>query len=381
VITSPKQLGHLLFKEMGLSPTKYTPTGTPSTAADELKMIMYRMTQGDDPRAPVMRDICRYKQVATLMSKYVTAAKEALRHTGDGFIYGCPIIFGTYTGRYTYASKTLDTWRTGIALHQIPRRDKAIRSFLAPPDGYKVYEADAAGQESRLMAIRSGDPNMLKVFSDGLDFHAVTGSNVVGREYDEFMTQYRAGDHRTIEERQYGKLTNLSCNYRIGGKALSKKAFDDYDMFMTVDQGMFLVNGFSRTYQGVPKYWREVIIESKAKGYTEAFGGRRYKIRHWNGDRSWESESSAINLPIQGGGASMKNIAIAEIHEADADCHFSLDLHDASFVWVPEDRAQEKKEILDRTLAEIDYSKYWGFTPSIPLPYDSKVGANFGEVK
>jgi DNA polymerase I-like protein with 3'-5' exonuclease and polymerase domains len=328
-----------------------------------------------------MKDIMRYKQIATLMSKYVNGTKSALLHTQDNYTYGAPTIFGTYTGRYTYSSKTLDTYQTGLALHQIPRRDKEVRSFIVPPEGCAVYEADASGQESRLMAIKSGDDKILRIFSEGLDFHCMTGSGVVGREYDEFYEMYKTGDKHTYELRQMGKLTNLSCNYRIGGKALAKKSFDDYDIVMSIEQGMFQVNGFCRTYRGVPKYWDNSIKEAKALGYTETFGGRRYKLHDWSSRRVWETESAAIMFPIQGSGASMKNICVAEIHDADPDCHFALDLHDASFVWVPEESAQEKAKLLDDVLANIDYEKYWGFKPSIPLPYESKLGKNFSEVK
>ena len=335
--------------------------------------------------------ILQAKVVSTVMSKYVKTTHEALAHTGDGYIYGAPRIFGTYTGRFTYSnttksidfeSDTESKYKTGIALHQMPRKAKNIRAMLLPPEGTVLYEADASGQESRLMALRSGDETMLKVFRDDLNFHSMTGANIIGVDYWDFE-EARAKEHDEgyyTEQRQLGKLTNLSCNYRIGGKSLSEKSFVNYDTFMTVETGNFLVKTFNRSYSGVPQYWEDVVWDSKQSGYTEAFGGRRFKLSKWHSDR-WMTESSAINVPIQGAGASMKEIAIAEMYVKNPSSQFALDLHDASFMYVPEENHTRSIKELDETLANINYSKYWGFTPSIPLPYESKFGVNFSQVK
>jgi DNA polymerase I-like protein with 3'-5' exonuclease and polymerase domains len=63
------------------------------------------------------------------------------------------------------------------------------------------------------------------------------------------------------------------------------------------------------------------------------------------------------------------------------DALFCLDLHDASFFYIPEDRAEEVASQLTEVLNTIDYTPYWNFTPEIELPYDSKFGSNFKEVK
>lgn len=379
MITSPKQLGDFLFVQLAIKPKSFTPKGAPRTAADDIKLIAYEANlSGDQKMADTLNGIKRYKELSTLMSKYISGIEKALAHTGDGYIYGAPRIFGTYTGRFTYSSKTLDTYQTSLALHQIPRRDKEIRSLLIAPEGMRLYEADASGQESRLMAIRSGDPLMIKVFNENMDLHAMTGANIVGIEYDDLIKGYKSGDPRSTEIRQNGKLTNLSCNYRIGGKALSKKAFEDYDVLFSIDTGIFIVNAFARSYAGIPLYWTSAIAFTRNSGYAETFGGRRYKINDWSSKWRWSSESSAIMVPIQGSGASMKNIAISETDEKVPEAVFILDLHDATFYYVPDDSYKAK---IDSVLENIDYEKYWGFKPAIRLPYDSKIGDSWADVK
>jgi DNA polymerase I-like protein with 3'-5' exonuclease and polymerase domains len=392
LFTSPKRLGHKLFVEWGLPIQSRTPTGAPGCSKEDLMWLQYNLLkEGSEDYAAKVGIILEAKVIATVMSKYVKTTHEALSHTTDGYIYGAPRIFGTYTGRFTYSNTTKSTdfesdteskYKTGIALHQMPRKAKNIREMLLPPEGMALYEADASGQESRLMALRSGDETMLKVFSDNMNFHSMTGANIIGADYYEFE-EARAAEKDEgyyTEQRQLGKLTNLSCNYRIGGKALSEKAFVNYDTYMTIETGNFLVNTFKRGYPGVPKYWDDVVWESKNQGYADVYGGRRFKLSKWATDR-WMTESSAINVPIQGAGASMKEIAIAETYHKNPDCPFALDLHDASFMYVKEDEIKQRAKELDETLDKIDYAKYWGFTPSIPLPYESKFGVNFSQVK
>lgn len=392
VFTSPKQLSNLLYNVWGLPIIEKTATGAASTSADTLLWLEYHLRNSHKHEiADKVKMILKAKNASTLLSKYVKTTYQALAHTGDGFIYGCPRIFGTYTGRFTYSNTTSSKdfeedkttkFKTGIALHQIPRKAKKVRQMLLPPEGHVIYEADASGQESRLMALRSGDQIMLKIFGEGLNFHSQTGAAIIGMEYDDFEAA-RAEEHGEgyyTEQRQLGKLTNLSCNYRIGGKSLSEKAFTKYDTFMEISTGNHLVNTFNRTYKGVPEYWEDVIWESKQKGYVEVFGGRRYKLTDWDTHR-WATESSAINVPIQGAGASMKEIAIKETYNKVPNALFALDLHDANFFYVKEGEIEYNAKELDKVLNEIDYSKYWGFTPAIPLEYESMYGKNFADVK
>lgn len=393
IFTSTKRLPYLLFNTWGLPVLSRTPTGNPQCNADTLKLLEYRLKQeGDNEMAGRLKTIMEAKEACTLLSKYVKSMEEALAHTQDGYLYPAPRIFGTYTGRMTYSSTTNgrdfeeDTkkrFKNSIAAHQIPRKDKMVRSSLCPPPGYKIYEADASGQESRIMAIRSGDETMIKIFAQDLNFHSMSGASIIGVDYTDFQLAYKNegndGGYYT-EQRQLGKLMNLSCNFRIGGKALASKAFLDYDTFMTEDTGRFLVQTFARSYSGVPKYWDDVIWESKQKGYTETFGGRRYKLTDW-GSHRWITESSAINVPIQGSGADMKVVAIKETFEKVPEAIFVLDLHDASFFYVKDEDAERIRQDLDRTLDTIDYQKYWGFELPIPLPYESKMGATWADVK
>jgi DNA polymerase I-like protein with 3'-5' exonuclease and polymerase domains len=232
------------------------------------------------------------------------------------------------------------------------------------------------------MAIRSGDPMMLEVFANEMNFHAMTGSRIITMDYDDFMEEYMKedGSGYHTEQRQMGKLANLSCNYRISGEALARQAYTKYDTYIDKSTGRHLVSTFNRAYPGVEQYWKDVINESMQRGYTEEFGGRRFKLSEWSSNR-WATESSALMFPIQGAGASMKEIAIKELFSKEPNFHFALDLHDASFGFIRDDIAEDVRKNLDDILNTIDYEKYWGFKTPIKLPYESKMGETFKDVK
>lgn len=380
VVSSPKQLANLLFNQWKMPVHSYTPSGSPSTAKDALMWIEYNLRlAGNIEAADRMKLVLQLKSFSTVESKYVKTMYEALSHTGDGYIYGAPKIFGTYTGRYTYSNATKKVFKTGIALHQMPRKAAYIRELLLPPPGHKLIELDASGQESRLMALRSGDENMLEIFRNGMNFHAMSGAAIIGMPYPTFMDLLKT-DKMVYEYRQRGKLLNLAANFRIGAKSFSEQAFVKYEEFIDMATSNHMLSVFKRQYPGVPAYWTNVIRESKEAGYTEEFGGRRYKLSNWN-EKSWVTESAALMFPIQGSGASMKNIAVHEMASKFSDVHFVLDLHDANFSVAPEDVAEERFKQMNEVLDNIDYSKYWTRPVTIPLPYEGGFGDNFGDVK
>lgn len=391
LFSSPKRLGHFLFTELGLSPHGYTPSGNAGTSKGDLMWIEYALKQSGDPKAALVRRILEAKEASTIYSKYVKTMKEALNHTGDGYIYSSPRLFGTYTGRMTYSNsvthkdpdkQTKTKYKTSIAMHQIPRKAKDVRASICPPEGYDILEFDAAGQESRLMALQSRDQTLLDIFTKGLNFHSMTGASIIGMDYDEFenIRNQEKDDGPMTEARQRGKLTNLACNFRISGKALAKQAFEKYDVMIDISTGNHLVKTFSTSYNGVPDYWKKSIYDARTNGFAETYGGRRFKISNWSQER-WGSESSAIMVPIQGSGASMKEIAISKLAKEIPEFNFALDLHDASFGYVLSDDAKRVFKEVEEFLNTIDYGPYWGFKPLIQLPYDGKMGQSFADVK
>jgi DNA polymerase I-like protein with 3'-5' exonuclease and polymerase domains len=377
VISSPTQLGHVVFGQWGFEPLAKTPTGKPKADADTWILLAY--TSGD----PRLKQLLKCRQALTLRSKYIKTAYEALERTGDGYMYGKPMLFGTTTGRLTYSSETMSGMKCSIAQHQIPRKDKLIRAYLSPPPGCKLYETDAMAQESRIMGIWSGDSEIIRIFNEHINFHSNMASHIYGIAYEEFQKHYNAEESQYIEWRQMGKLTNLSCNFRIGGKNLSKKALTEYDTYMSELEGRKLVNTFKRLYPGVPAYWDAIVDFAKRNGYSYTLAQRRWKVPvdMLQGSDAWKVEGTVISHPIQGTGGEMFLGALSSV----PDALIQTNMHDGIF-WIVEDSPQgeqESRDILNRMNAT-DYQRLWDLPQplSIPLLYEgSRLGTSYADVK
>jgi DNA polymerase I-like protein with 3'-5' exonuclease and polymerase domains len=382
VLGSPAQLGHVVFNQWGFQPIGKTPTGKPKADADTWILLAYAT---GDPRLKV---VLKTRQALTLRSKYIRAAQEALARTGDGYLYGKPLLFGTSSGRLTYTSDTFQGAKVSIAQHQIPRKDKLVRAYLSPPPGKRLFETDAAAQESRIMGIWSGDSEIIRIFNQGINFHSSMAAEIYGMAYEAFQAGYKAesaGDVEGIftERRQMGKLTNLSCNFRIGGKKLALKSLTEYDSYMSEADGHQLVRTFKRKYPGVPAYWDNIIAFARQNGYTYTLAQRRWKapIDMMNSSDAWKIEGTVISHPIQGTGGEMFLGALSSVPEA----LMQMSLHDGIFWLVDEgpDGEAEAADILDR-MNRTNYQWLWNLPEplSIPLLYEgSRVGTSYADVK
>lgn len=377
VVGSPAQLGNVVFGSWGFEPISRTPTGKPSADADT--WIILAHSTGD----PRLRQVLAVRQALTLRSKYIRTAYEALARTGDGYMYGKPNLFGTQSGRLTYSSETTRGMKVSIAQHQIPRKAKMVRSYLKPPEGSRLFETDAAAQESRIMGIWSGDPGIIEIFNNGTNFHSYTAANIYGLAYEEFQKHYKLEEPQYIEWRQMGKLTNLSCNFRIGGKSLAKKALTEYDTYMTELEGRKLVSTFKRTYPGIPSYWDAIIAFAKQHGYSYTLAQRRYKvpIDMLNSLDAWKVEGTVISHPIQGTGGDMFLAATSQV----PDARMQTSLHDGIFWVVDEGPAgeEEAKYIFEKMNAT-PYEQLWGMPNPLPIKLEyeaSRIGTSYADVK
>jgi DNA polymerase I-like protein with 3'-5' exonuclease and polymerase domains len=379
IVGSPTQLGRVVFDEWGFTPISTTPTGKPSADADTWIILAH---QTGDPR---LKKLLKVRQSLTLRSKYIRTAHEALARTGDGYMYGKPQLFGTDSGRLTYTSETKSGMKVSIAQHQIPRKDKIIRSYLCPPEGTKLWETDAMAQESRIMGIWSGDTEIIRIFNEGINFHSWTAASIYGCSYEDFMARYKAEGEaggQYTEWRQMGKLTNLSCNFRIGGKSLAKKALTEYDTYLNEMEGRKLVNTFKRTYPGVPSYWNAILDFAKTHGYSYTLAQRRYKVPldMLASSDAWKVEGTLISHPIQGTGGEMFLAAISQV----PDARIQTSLHDGVFWVLDEDTAKEESDHILNAMNKTPYQQLWSMPEplAIPLLYEaSKIGTNYADVK
>lgn len=389
VVRSPKKLGQLMFEHWKLTPLKKTATGADATDKETLHELAFV-----DERAKSVR---AYREALNNKVKFADAPLESALYNGDGCAHPQAIVFGTYSGRLTYASKQRARevspktgkeryveLKTGFALHQ-EKRAPEFRNIICAPQGYTLVEFDAAAQEFRWMAIASGDTTMLRLCQPGEDAHSYMGAAISGAEYQAMIAAVKAKDKAAKDVRQMGKIANLSLQYRTNAKRLRSVARVQYGMPMEMQEADHIHATYHRLYRGVQSYWERQIALTRQKGYVETFAGRRVQVHgDWSDNReAWAMGSTAINYRIQGTGADQKYLALASLGPLleDFDAEFRWDLHDGLYFFAPADRAMAFAVAAKDTLDNLDYAGLWGFEPPIPLPWDCKMGGSWGTLE
>lgn len=383
VIRSPLQLSKLLFDEWGLTPLKTnTSEKTGKTSRSTDKETLHELSFVDE-RAKELR---AYREALNNRTKFAEAPLASVDYNEDGRTHPQAIVFGTYSGRLTYASKqgkNKDTRQTGFALHQ-EKRGAEFRNIITVPQGYTLLEFDASGQEYRWMAIASGDETMLDLCAPGEDPHGYMGARITGADYRALVERVAAGDKTAKDHRQLGKVANLSLQYRTSAAKLRSVARVQYGLPMELPQAVRIHDTYQRAYKRVPKFWESQIRLTKKKGYVETFAGRRVQVLgNWNGPRAWSMGSTSINYRIQGTGADQKYLAMMVLkpYLIKIGAYFAWDLHDGIYLYVPNDKVRAAAHDIKALLDHLPYEEAWGFSPPVPLPWDCKVGKSWGSLK
>lgn len=377
ILRSPSKKSTLLYDTWGLpidDQFRSQKTSNPGTGKDAVTYLA-----DVDPRCI---DLLRWSELNTQLTKFIESPLKAMDYLGKEIVHPSPRIFGTYTGRMTYSSKTKKKYPTGVALHQWPR-NKELRACILPPPGYDLVEFDAAGQEMRLIAEESQDETMLRLFSEGMDTHSFMGSQLSNIPYQQFMEMKAAN----VEEvtgphgwRYFGKFGNLSNQYRVGVKKLRIMARIQYGLDIDLKRSKEIKTTYGRTYPGVTVYWKNAPNKARHLGYAETPLGRRFKLTDWNVNE-WGTSSSAINFPIQGGGADMKELAVAVVSAKHPQMLYGFDLHDALFMYKPKTLGLDILRDVKQSLNDLDYQKYWGWTPSVDLIWEGEYGPSWGKME
>jgi DNA polymerase I len=381
ILASPKQLSVLLYETWGLTAPKQTEKGADSTDKEALATLA-----DTDDRAHMLH---LYREAVNNRTKFAEGALASAAYNGDDRTYPSARVFGTYTSRMTYSSKQgrgVKQVDTGIALHQW-KRAPDYRAIITAPPGHKLMEFDAAGQEFRWMAVFSKDEQMIAMCQPGEDAHSFMASQIVGKDYHEFMEELHAKMPGLKDERQLGKLGNLSNLYRISANTLRRKAKVEHGVILSEDQSVHISRTFKRSYLGVPRYWDKQIWKTKNSGFVETIGGRRVIVPtaffDYRSEWKWAAESTAINYPIQGSGGEQKYLALAVLKDylPQVEGRFYFELHDGLYFIVPDRYADKALHEMRDLLDNLPYRKAWGVDLPVPFPWDAKIGTTWGNLQ
>jgi DNA polymerase-1 len=347
-LDSPKQLGTVLFEEMGVEyKGKKTKTGQYSTSEDQLSKIDH----------PVVERILEYREITKLRSTYV----EAL-----------PKLINDRTGRiHTTFNQTVAA--TGQLSSQNPNlqnipirteRGRRVRKAFIPRDNdHILLAADYSQIELRLIAALSGDETMLEAFRNGQDIHATTASKVFGVDLDDV----------TREMRSHAKTVNFGIIYGVSAYGLSQQT----DLSRT-DSAEIIENYF-KTYPGIKAYMDHNIEKAREQGFVETIMGRRRYLRDINSRNQGlrgHAERNAINAPVQGSAADMIKLAMINIQcqfeKAGIESKMTLQVHDELVFDVLKSELEDVKAIvIEQMKTAIDLD--------VPIEVEAGTGSNWLE--
>ncbi len=356
LISSPRQLGEVLFDDLGLKAKgqKKTATGQRSTRESELEKIR--------ELHPIVEEILQYRQVQKLLSTYIEALPPLLDEKGR--LHAEFISAGTTTGRMASQNPNLQN----IPIRS--ERGRAIRdAFIARPE-YTLLGFDYSQIELRLAAMLSGDPLMCDIFKNGRDVHTEVASQVFGV----------ASDKVDREMRRRAKIINFGVLYGMGVNALRAQ------LGTSTAEAHEFHDEYFNTFKRLAEYLEETRGFARKHGYTETVFGRR---RDFSGIRSplpfirAAAERMAINAPIQGTGADIVKLAMVRINEmvekenASEDVHLLLQVHDELVFEVRENRVKDFAPKIEKIMEAVMDGHD---TRGVPLVAEPKTGPNWGEM-
>ena len=348
---SPKQIGDVLFGEMGLAGGKRTATGVWSTDAAVLEDLA---VQG----AALPRVLLDWRQLSKLKGTYTDALVAAV-HGRTERVHTSFALASTTTGRLSSSDPNLQN---------IPVRTEEGRkiraAFVAEP-GNVLISADYSQIELRLLAHIGDIPQLKRAFQDGLDIHAMTASEMFGVPVEGMPS----------ETRRRAKAINFGIIYGISAFGLSNQ------LSIPQDEAAAYIRTYFERFPGIRAYMDATKAEVREKGFVSTVFGRRVNIPMIRsksaGDRAF-GERAAINAPIQGTAADVMRRAMIRMPGALADAGLKarmlLQVHDELVFEAPEAEA----DAVCRLACEVmENASLPAVSFSVPLKVEARAAANW----
>jgi DNA polymerase-1 len=347
-VGSPKQIGEVLFDQMGLEGGSKTKTGQWSTDVDVLEKLS---AQGHE----IVTKILEWRSLSKLKSTYTDALQEQI-NPATGRVHTSFSMAGTSTGRLSSSDPNLQN---------IPiktEEGRRIREAFIAEEGHVLLSVDYSQVELRLAAEMAGVKALQQAFRDNIDIHALTASQVFGVPLDQV----------TPEIRRNAKAVNFGIIYGISGWGLSKQ------LGITPGEANDFIRRYLATFSEIQDYMERTKEEAREYGYVKTLLGRKCYIPNIKASNAaWRAgaERQAINAPLQGTAADIMKKAMIRMNpalrEAGLKAKMLLQVHDELIFEVPVDEIEKTsalvKNIMENVvkldvplIAEAGHGHSWG---------------------
>ncbi len=343
---SPKQIGEILFTKLGLPVVKKTPSGAPSTDEE----VLEKLAEDYPLPAKLLEHRSLSKLKGTYTDKLAQMAHPVTRRVHTHYAQAVAV-----TGRLSSNDPNLQNIPV-----KTPEGRRVREAFVAPP-GHVIASADYSQIELRIMAHLSEDAALLKAFTEGMDVHRATASEVFGVAPGEVSS----------EQRRYAKVINFGLIYGMSSFGLAR------NLGIETKAAAAYIDRYFQRYPGVKNYMDETRASAKEKGYVETVFGRRLflpEINSPNGPRRGGAERQAINAPMQGTAADLIKLSMVKVQEVlDAEkrgTKMIMQVHDELVFEVPESEAEWVRTEVPRLMAGVAELR-------VPLLAEIGIGENW----
>ncbi len=356
-VSSPKQLGTVLFDELQLKPErqKKTAGGDRSTRESELEKIR--------DQNPIVSDILEFREIRKLLGTYIENIPPLLG--GDKRLHAEFLQTGTTTGRMASQNPNLQN----IPIQS--ERGRAIRHAFVAPKGSVLLALDYSQIELRIAAILSGDEKLCDIFRNGRDVHREVAAHVF----------HVAPEKVDSEMRRKAKVINFGILYGMGVNSLRAQ------LGTTTAEAHAFYEEYFGQFKELAEYLERTKGFARKNGYTETLFGRRRQFPEMKSALPYvraQAERMAINAPIQGTSADVIKLAMVRVDEmlraqkAEKDAHLLLSVHDELVYEVKTERhielAARIKSIMESVVPASE-------TNGVPITGEMKMGPNWGDMK
>jgi DNA polymerase-1 len=354
-VGSPKQLGEILFDQMGVQGGEKGKTGAYATGADVLEDVA---AQQDNPRAAELAArVLDWRQIAKMKSTYTDALPTYL-NPETGRVHTSYSIAGANTGRLA---------STDPNLQNIPIRTEEGRkireAFIAGP-GMKLVSLDYSQIELRILAHVADIPALKEAFRQGIDIHSMTASQMFNVPLDQM----------TPEIRRRAKAINFGVIYGISGFGLAR------NLRIPRAEAQAFIDTYFQRFPGIREYMDRTIAFAKANGFVQTLFGRKIHTPEINskGPTAGFARRAAINAPIQGAAADVIRRAMIRMPAAIADlpAKMLLQVHDELLFEVETGAVDD---LIARARAVMEAADAPAVKLAVPLVVEAGVGPNWAE--
>ncbi len=348
-INSPKQLGVVLFEELRLYVVKKTKTGY-STSHDVLLKLF------DDHE--IIPKIIDYRTYTKLKSTYVDGLR-AVVNPKTGRIHSSLNQTVAATGRLSSTEPNLQNIPVKLEL------GRRFRKVFVASAGNRLVDADYSQIELRILADMSDDPMLKRAYTEEIDIHALTASQVFEVPLDEVTPLLRSR----------AKAVNFGIIYGMSDYGLSENLHIDRKTAKNY------IDNYFKKYPNVKSFMKQTIEQCKEMGYSETlFGRKRFipEIKNKNYNIRQYGERMAMNTPIQGTAADIIKLAMVKVYRQlkaeNLKSELILQIHDELIIDTVPDELERVEELLRRCMRE-------AAALSVPLVVDMQSGESWYDAK